>query len=66
MPLQEFITKYIPLSTSIAVFDNISNEQYFEGEARDLYNSDDGVLYREVAEIEPDYNYAGWIIISVY
>ena len=66
MSLKEFITKYIPLSISIAVFDNISNEQYFEGKARDLYNSDDSVLCREVAEIEPDYNYAGWIIISVY
>jgi hypothetical protein len=76
MNLEEFITKYVPLSTSIAVFTNIDNEQLFEGEARELYNhrygyneDDDetltNVLLRTVSEIEPDYNYAGWLVIAV-
>lgn len=38
MDLEEFITKYVPLSTNIAVFTNIDDEQLFEGKARDLYN----------------------------
>lgn len=76
MTLQEFIAEYIPLSTQIAVFTNIDNERLFEGRARVLYNhrygyvEDDDenltlVLQRTVAEIEPDYNYAGWLVIAV-
>lgn len=72
MNLEKFITKYIPLSTHIIVCTNIDNEQLFEGEARELYDGrydDDetffNILHRDVAEIEPDYNYAGWLIIAV-
>lgn len=70
MSLLEFITKYVPLSTDIVVCTNIDNEQLFEGKAQELYNEryDDYyeiVLERTVAEIEPDYNYAGWLVIAV-
>lgn len=76
MSLQEFITEFVPLSTDIVVCTNIDNEQLFEGKARELYNhrygynEDDDetltlVLQRTVAEIEPDYNYAGWLVIVV-
>ena len=76
MSLQEFITEFVPLSTDIVVCTNIDNEQLFEGKARELYNhrygynEDDDetltlVLQRTVAEIEPDYNYAGWLVIAV-
>ena len=76
MNLEEFITKYIPLSTDIVVCTNIDDEQLFEGKARELYkhrygyNEDDDetlttVLQRTVVSVEPDYNYAGWLVIAV-
>jgi hypothetical protein len=65
MNLKEFITNYVPLSTEVAVFDNISNDEYFEGKVRELYNSNDAILNRLVDSIEPDYNYAGILIIVV-
>ena len=74
MNLEEFIDKFVPLSTYIAVFTNIGDEELFEGEARELYkhrygySEDDdetltNVLLRTVAEIEPSYNYE--LIIAV-
>ena len=65
MFLKEFITEFVAKYTKIAVFDNRTNEEYFEGKAYDLLKSDNEVLSRTVANIEPDYNYAGWIIIVV-
>ena len=66
MNLKEFITKFILLHDNIAVFDNKTNEQYFEGKARELYRSNNDILMRDVANIEPDYNMPGWIIIVIY
>lgn len=74
MNLEEFIAKFVPLSTYIVVFTNIGDEELFEGEARELYkhrygySEDDdetltNVLLRTVAEIEPSYGYE--IIIAV-
>lgn len=75
MNLEEFIAKFVPLSTYIVVFTNIGDEELFEGEAGELYkhrygyNEDDdetltNVLLRTVVEIEPSYDYELNIIVD--
>ena len=74
MNLEEFIAKFVPLSTYIVVFTNIGDENLFEGEARELYKHRYGyskdndetltdILQRTVVDIEPSYGYE--IIIAV-
>lgn len=65
MFLKEFITEFIAKYTKIAVFDEKTNQEYFESKAFDLLKSDDKVLSKTVTAVEPDYNYAGWLIIVV-